>query len=242
MIRERVNTQGIIRPLEPESELPACQMPIAVVGTFSELAARRYIRGRAGHDKKFESTSNRIAKQRNRNLAAEKKRTVRTMTQLQMNFFQDAPLGSEFSTKKGVKEGLTLSAGSWSWAWALDGDERPPPSSIVARRDTEEARRLGKIADQSIMPQENPMSGNNLWQVLVNFLSATPDRGKPKDVDDKTSETTEKTEGEDRVGRRGRSGSKLGRLISLRRSSVAGPHLAPRGSISSKSALSEMQV
>jgi len=70
-----------------------------------------------------------------------------------------------------VQEGLRNSAASWIWAWAIDDDERPPPSSIVSRRDTEEARRLCKIADLPTAVDAHGMSGNNLWSVLVNTLS-----------------------------------------------------------------------
>ena len=71
----------------------------------------------------------------------------------------------------GIKEGLRKTAASWTWAWAIDGNERPPPSSIVARRDTEEARRLSKIADQPPDVNDHRLSGNNLWSILVNALS-----------------------------------------------------------------------
>ena len=66
-----------------------------------------------------------------------------------------------------------VTAGSWNWSWALDEDEHPPPSSIVSRRDTWEARQLARIAD--IMP-EHTISGNKLWQHLVTFLTVTPDK------------------------------------------------------------------
>jgi hypothetical protein len=71
-------------------------------------------------------------------------------------------------------EDVPNNSGSWKWAWALDGDENPPPSSIVSRRDTDEARRLGRIADQSLSQEESRLSGNNLWSTVVNFLSTSP--------------------------------------------------------------------
>ena len=77
------------------------------------------------------------------------------------------------------RSGLVAS-GSWSWAWALDMDEKPPPSSIVARRDTHEAVELARIADEAVLAEENVLSGNNLWSLMVNFLTATPDKEKEK--------------------------------------------------------------
>ncbi|EPQ55203.1 lipase/ esterase, partial [Gloeophyllum trabeum ATCC 11539] len=197
MIRERVSTQGVIRPLEPEQDLPALQVPLEVIGNINELAARRYLDGWRYFDEKFGHTKKTIAKHRRRNLERAKKDTLRNLTQIQMYFGQEeedlevngksgrspSKHKSKSVERKGIKEGLMAASGSWSWAWALDGDEHPPPSSIVSRRDTEEARQLAKIADQSVLPEERSMSGNNLWTVIVNFLTVTPDRdtGKGKE-------------------------------------------------------------
>jgi hypothetical protein len=62
------------------------------------------------------------------------------------------------------------------WAWALDEEEDPPPSSIVSRRDTEEARKLAEVADQAILGEDQTFSANNLWGVVMNFLTVTPGR------------------------------------------------------------------
>jgi len=58
----------------------------------------------------------------------------------------------------------------------LDEAEDPPPSSIVSRRDTEEARKLAEVADQAVLSEDQTFSGNNLWSVVINFLTATPGR------------------------------------------------------------------
>lgn len=202
MIRERVSTQGVIRPLEPEADLAAFALPHELVGVISELAIRRYQEGRIKFDKKFRKTTKTIEKDRKRNLEMANKDAVRNMTQLQMSLQQEDQSrenkGKEKETMmrhsmldairsrsqsqsrrgetpKDIKEGIT-SCGSLSWAWALDIDERPPPSSIVSRRDTDEAVRLAKIADQCVLMEENMISGNNLWSMIVNFLTVTPDK------------------------------------------------------------------
>ncbi|KAH8087826.1 alpha/beta-hydrolase, partial [Cristinia sonorae] len=179
MIRERVSTRGAVRPLEPEAELSAFALPPELVGVVSELAIRRYLAGKAKFDKKFHKTSKTIAKQRKRNLETAKKDAMKNMSQFQsyMEAQQRNP-GRAPESFKGVevKEGKSAS-GSWSWAWALDVDEHPPPSSIVSRRDTDEAVRLARIADQSVMATENMMSGNNLWSMIVNFLTVNPVEG-----------------------------------------------------------------
>lgn len=179
MIRERVSTRGEIRPLESEVELAACTLPHERVGVVDELAIRRYIEGKTRWDERYKRTTETIRKQRTKNLNIAKSETVRNVQQLQMHFIQN---GQE--QEKGGKgrmhthgpvptlaDGLRKTAASWTWAWAADDDERPPPSSIVARRDTEEARRLSKIADQPITEVEHRLSGNNLWMFLFNTLS-----------------------------------------------------------------------
>jgi hypothetical protein len=138
MIRERVSTQGIIRPLEAEKDIPALQVPLEKIGVITELAVRRYLDGRSKFDKKFSSTIEKIERLRNHNLERAKKDTMRNLAQLQqyLQCEDDVnPDGLGDHTKKGIKEGLAAASGSWCWAWALDCDENPPPSSIVSRRD-----------------------------------------------------------------------------------------------------------
>lgn len=169
MIRERVSTQGFLRPLEPESELPACQLPREKVGSISELVVRRYITARAKFDIKFASTIKAIEQHRRNHLERAKKDTIRNMTVLQNSIAMDkASEGtSDETAEKSVRDGLIASSG-WSWAWVLDSNERPPSSSIASRRDTKEARRLARIAD---LQEEHAMSGNKLWAMLVSLLS-----------------------------------------------------------------------
>ncbi|KAH7909353.1 hypothetical protein BJ138DRAFT_1010974 [Hygrophoropsis aurantiaca] len=173
MIRERVSTRGVIRPLEAESELDAFHVPSEIIGVLSELAVRRYIEGKAKFDKKFAKEIHVIEKHRKRNLELAQREGHKNMIHLQGSMNGRDKTG-ELSTNKAIREGLE--AGSGFWAWALDADERPPPSSIVCRRDTDEARRFAQIADQAVLQDETQMSGNNLWAVIVNFLTVTPDK------------------------------------------------------------------
>lgn len=172
MIRERVSTQGVIRPLESESELDAFKVPPEIIGVLSELAVRRYLNGRAKFDKKFAGTIKSIEKQRKHNLERARKETINVIENARQHEGMVAG-GSSGGAGIGIKDGLIPSSGSWSWAWVLDGEERPPPSSIASRRDTEEARNLAKIADQQ---DDYSLSGNNFWSVVVNYFTVTPDR------------------------------------------------------------------
>ena len=60
-------------------------------------------------------------------------------------------------------------------ALALDKYERSPPSSIVARCDTAEALELAHVADKATLESEQALSANNLWSVVVGFLTVSPD-------------------------------------------------------------------
>jgi hypothetical protein len=170
MIRERISTQGVIRPLESEEKLDAFTVPPEAIGGISELVLRRFIKAQSFFDTKFASASKAVEKSRQRNLERSRKDTRRNMALLQSSLEKDIKTEnggtSEAST---LKQGLLASSG-WTWAWALDGMENPPPSSIVSRRDTEEARRLAKFADQAVLQEQAAVSGNNLWSVVQNFL------------------------------------------------------------------------
>ncbi|KAJ7503004.1 hypothetical protein B0H11DRAFT_2170967 [Mycena galericulata] len=192
MVRERVSTRGVLRPLEAEVDLVAFSVAPENIGVVSELAVRRFLEGTQRWDRKFAGALKTVERHRRRNLERAKKDTVRNMSVLQ-NFIgreadakAKAQRGAGDSTDEtvmGIKDGLLASSGSWSWAWALDANENPPPSSIVSRRDTQEALRLARIADQPMLqPEEHSMTANNLWSVMVNFLTVNPDKDKDKKV------------------------------------------------------------
>jgi hypothetical protein len=108
-----------------------------------------------------------------------KKDIYRNMAQLQGDVTKSAQESTgKRKIVKGLKDGLAAASGSWSWAWALESDERPPPSSIVSRRDTQEARQLARIADQASLENDSSMSGNHLWSMLVDALTSPPGRDK----------------------------------------------------------------
>jgi hypothetical protein len=159
--------------LEPEAELAAFQLKADIVGVVSELSLRRYIQGKDKFDAKFSGTTKSIAKERKRNLKLAHKEGDESLSHLEsyLQKVTEKSVGGQSVLDSPRLQKVT--AGSWNWSWALDEDEHPPPSSIVSRRDTWEARQLAMIAD--IMP-ENTLSGNNLWQHLVTFLTVTPDK------------------------------------------------------------------
>ena len=114
MIRERVAIHGAVRPLEGERELPALQMVPELLGAISERWVWRYIAAQERQEKKFAVHIKHIAKHRERAIAKLRQ-----------------------GSQSGPPEEAASSSG-WSLAWALHVEERPPPSSLVARPDTAE--------------------------------------------------------------------------------------------------------
>jgi len=167
-IRERVSIRGVIRPLEPEAELPAFKLDPALVGVISEPSLRRYIQGKAEYEDKFCCARNKVAKERKRHLELARTEGDRSLAHLESYLNP----GSGQSVLDGPRSQKVV-VDSWNWSWAMDDDEHPPLSSIVSRRDTREARRLAMIVD--VMP-ENGLNGNNLWKHMVSFLTVTPDK------------------------------------------------------------------
>jgi len=69
MIRQKVDRHGIIAPLEPESELPACNLPPSEVGVIKEGPVRKWMAAKKQWDTKYASTKRKIQKQRAKELA-----------------------------------------------------------------------------------------------------------------------------------------------------------------------------
>jgi hypothetical protein len=192
MIRERVSTRGLRRPLEPETELPGLHVPFDEVAKIKELPAKRYLTGQTlcafdrrfwlalaislnigftappAGDKKFARTARRVERHRVKNLKRSHKEAEKSAQAWRDRIAQgDVELpkpvaGEEFLLRDG--------AGS-QWNWALKG-ERPPPSAVAGRRDTSEAVKLAKIADQTDRG-ESKLGGLNLWcgSLRLRFLA-----------------------------------------------------------------------
>lgn len=138
MIRERVSTSGVLRPLEPESELPACKMRLEDIGVINVSAVKRYLEGQALWDAKFSGTIKSIAKMRVKNLELARKEGRKSMSVLHGALANGAKTPEEHGGSPSSSVTF-LGSNTWSMGWALEG-ENPPPSSIVSRRDTAEAR------------------------------------------------------------------------------------------------------
>jgi len=164
MIRERVSTSGIVRHLEPEGELAACRMPHDRVAQLSEETIRQYLVNKQKFDQRFGHTKEAIEKKRQHNLAEAEKDTIKRITVLHQSIGQKRTEArgeegrEDVSLERNAGQRVLLSSPRWAWSWVLDEWENPPPSSLVARRDTEEARELAAVVDWAT---RDAPSGNN---------------------------------------------------------------------------------
>lgn len=189
MIRERVSTRGVIRALEPEAEIEALNIRHEDIGVLSERVARRYLTGKQKFEKKFPQAQKMVEKQRKKNLQIASKDAERKSSIIKKqikNIEENGPGHGRAISENGVLTDCEPGAASRGWDWFMDGSEHPPPSSITARQDTVEARRLAKIADQAVLAEEHSFSGNNVWSTVVDFLTVT---SSPKAKKSESAET-----------------------------------------------------
>lgn len=155
MIRERVDIRGLLRPLEPEHQLQALQVPIEDIGKIKAGPVSRYLTGQELWDKKYRRTAKKVDKERAKN----EERAKAMLKQAARDGLLDS---SNIPSLKGAtrKRGMTTASTrsnidqeEKTWAeegWAdlatfgpldLQG-EVPPPSAIAGRRDTPDALEL----------------------------------------------------------------------------------------------------
>lgn len=210
-----MSTKGVIRPLELEADLVAFQIQPQDVGRLSEHTMNRFLTEREIFNKKFLKTVKSIEKHRRQNLERAKHDTIKRVGFLRQ-FLHKSEDEAEIRKRK---ESAILSPG-WAWAWALDEEEDPPPSSIVSRRDTEEARKLAEVADKAVLGDDHTISGNNLWSFVMNFLTATPGKDNHvlhKDVNRETeANKTESPLTLETTGKEEKPKSKLSRILTHR--------------------------
>ncbi|VDC05073.1 unnamed protein product [Peniophora sp. CBMAI 1063] len=243
MIRERISTSGVVRPLEPQSTLSAFTVPEEQVGVVPEAALVRYMDGKAKMDAKYKREIKRIGKKRMRVAKEVPESSAAHLARLQ-HYLERQSQEGEVKKGKGRKsdgkadgEGGALNAAilgaNWSLAWALDSDEHPPPSSIVARRDTREARALALVADQAVIAEPSRLNANSLWASVLGMFTVDASRksgeNKRPSRDDtdgpQNGEAREKNKEEGKEGKNGRR---------KKRESIVGHHALAGGEPKSK--------
>ncbi|KAI0260171.1 hypothetical protein BC834DRAFT_973673 [Gloeopeniophorella convolvens] len=171
MIRERISTQGVIRPLEHEHDLQAFTVPAHLIGHIPERVLSRYFSAKTLADQKHASAHRAVAKQRERTLS----RAARELSG-RAGALRAFLAGDGDAEEGNVRRGLLAASRSWSLAWALGAAERPPPSSVAARLDTDEALRAARAADQTVLEVRAgaaapSASRGNLWGAAVGVLA-----------------------------------------------------------------------
>ena len=163
MIRERVSSSGVCRPLEASSKLSAMTMPKNEIGVIKEGPALRYLNGQEVWDKKYSRALKTIQRHRQQNLKEAREKDVqklramwdaraedyrvksqshpesqRAETDTATDHETDASGSSRLHLRHTQESGPDTSEDlldqSWSWTWALE-EEAPPPSAVVSRRD-----------------------------------------------------------------------------------------------------------
>jgi hypothetical protein len=123
MIRERVSISGMIRPLEPEHDLPALQISPELLGTVSERWVQRYVAGTEHHEKKYAK--------RIKHLAERHERAIANLQHVHGSQ-EDSAVPRRWRMKTMTRKRKGKRTSSLPWPLEAD-DERPPPSSLVAR-------------------------------------------------------------------------------------------------------------
>lgn len=167
MIRERVSTTGVIRPLEPEAELAACNIPADRVSRPSEDTVGRYLANKIKFEQTFGDTIKNIEKQRK--MAKAKEGAIgldQVLGWWRRGETVDKDKEDYRPTEKNPGfDARVLTSPGWSRSLALDESENPPPSSVAARRDAEEGRRLAAVVDCATAGD-----GYGLWKVIQSFI------------------------------------------------------------------------
>lgn len=169
MIRERVDVRGFLRPLEPETSLPALQVPPDEIGCIKEGPVERYLTGQTQWTKRFAKTARKVEKQRAKNESTAQKMLEEASSQglLDLEALQKKRDGLLLKASRGGGSDQASITGSnralgWDaadvakraeqcrekWTWLVDFgpadlvDETPPPTAIAGRRDTDDALAL----------------------------------------------------------------------------------------------------
>jgi hypothetical protein len=148
MIRERVGIDGVVRPMEREEDLQACCLHPDDVGLIKEGAVKRYMQGKSQWDKKY--PSKRIHNRRKRNVKQAASHEARRIAKMAIRKESSQPAAD--SPDSDVENNAAV-MGTWA---KVDG-ERPPPSSIAARRDTVDALQLASMLRQD-GSRKNPIT------------------------------------------------------------------------------------
>lgn len=136
MIRERVDVNGKIRPMEPPSMMQALRMPYQEVGAVKASTYNRFQKGHTLWDTRYRRTAAKVKRKR----AKYQRRANRILNKAQAEGLLD-DMGD-----LDVSENGTTWTDLATYGPADLRNECPPPSSIVGRRDTPSAITMLKLS------------------------------------------------------------------------------------------------
>ncbi|KAH9819458.1 arylacetamide deacetylase [Melampsora americana] len=166
MIRERVGVNGKIRRLEDESQLKALSLNKESIGVIQEGPVRRWAEGKEIWNHKFMKLYKKIQSQRDHHI---KKATEEHKERTKERRKSALPQTNQQQQQQHIEHSL-LRCNSLDNLRNVERIlERPPPSSIAARKDTGEARKLAKALDEQVKSKGG--QGSQLWSRFHQFNS-----------------------------------------------------------------------
>lgn len=118
MIRERVSTRGVLRPLESESDLPALHLPSDELGMIKELPAKRYLTGQGLWDVRYSRAAKTVEQHRKKNLERSKKDGAKIIQSWSDRLHQQR-LADPARGETRDEDKFLMGSQGWSWNWAL---------------------------------------------------------------------------------------------------------------------------
>lgn len=184
MIRERVGIDGVIRSMELEKDIQACCMHSNDIGLFKEGPVKRYLQGKAKWDKKY--SEKKIKDRRTKNVKrAAKEESKRQQSRAKRLAKRAASKASGQNSQSIVTEEEEATASveeEEQGTWAHIDGERPPPSSIAARRDTTDALEMA-YSLKKYNKGSSKMNPIALWTGVHDLASVFPHRSDHIDGD-----------------------------------------------------------
>ncbi|GAA5842996.1 hypothetical protein JCM3766R1_001656 [Sporobolomyces carnicolor] len=203
MIRERISITGIVRAMEPEREMQALTLDPEDLGLIKEGPVKRYLAGKAIWDKKFAREQRRVNKNREKHLHKSIKEEAKRITRRAEEAAKrkKADLGNKRSDSSSKRNDTGPSQADeirvtdspepfevadsereqFGGIWDLHG-ESPPPSSIAARKDTSEARKLAKTLEEHY----SRLHALALWSEIHDVVGHAPRENSTSNGDERS--------------------------------------------------------
>ncbi|GLB33981.1 putative steryl acetyl hydrolase [Lyophyllum shimeji] len=144
MIRERVDIDGITRPMEPPEQIHALKVSPEEIGIIKEGPVLRWYKGQLEWDKRFPRAGKEVLRKRAK-LEAKAAKMLDNAHRQGLIHSRGLPAEDlERSISAGSRNRVERIQEDRRWGPLDLDDERPPPSAIAKRRDTPEALALLK--------------------------------------------------------------------------------------------------